>query len=107
MRIERHSAVVQRDLPQLYRWIAKDDPAAAERFLQAVKTEFERLSGFPESGVHVNATFSSLKGTRMLPVSGFRNVLILYRVDEEAVRILYVTHGARDIPNLHGRERRS
>jgi plasmid stabilization system protein ParE len=42
----------------------------------------------------------------MLPVIGFNNYLIFYRVEADAVRILYVVHGARFLSRLFGRERR-
>lgn len=44
---------------------------------------------------------------RMLPVNGFTNYLIFYRIDAEAVRILYVVHGARHLPRLFRGEIRS
>jgi plasmid stabilization system protein ParE len=39
-RIDRHSAVVEQDLPEIYSFIAQRDPAAAERVLDAVKKLF-------------------------------------------------------------------
>jgi hypothetical protein len=42
-RIDRHSAVVEQDLPDIYTFIAAHDPAAAERVLDGVEETF-RLS---------------------------------------------------------------
>jgi len=36
-RIDRHSAVIEQDLPDIYAFIAERDPAAAERMLDAVR----------------------------------------------------------------------
>lgn len=47
-----------------------------------------------------------MKALRMLPVSGFNNYLIFYRIEGDAVRVLYVVHGARHLPRLFQRERR-
>lgn len=47
-----------------------------------------------------------MKAVRMLPVSGFNNYLIFYLIEDDAVRVLYVVHGARHLPRLFHRERR-
>jgi plasmid stabilization system protein ParE len=47
-----------------------------------------------------------MKAVRMLPVNGFSNYVIFYRIDADTIRILYVVHGARHLPRLFGRERR-
>lgn len=44
MRIERHAAVVDDDLPGIYARIAGDNPVAAERVLDAVEAAFARLA---------------------------------------------------------------
>lgn len=51
MRLERHSAVVAEDLPHIYAFIARDDPGAAERMLDAVEETFEQLTRQPKCGV--------------------------------------------------------
>ena len=43
-RIDRHSAVVEQDLPDIYSFIAERDPAAAERVLDAVEETFRQLA---------------------------------------------------------------
>jgi len=43
---------------------------------------------------------------RMLPVIGFTNYLIFYRIEAEAVRILYVVYGARHLPRFFRQEPR-
>jgi hypothetical protein len=47
-----------------------------------------------------------LRDVRMLPVHHFPNYLVLYRMELDAVRILYVVHGARHLPRLFRRELR-
>lgn len=42
----------------------------------------------------------------MLPVTRFHDYLIFYRFESDVVRILYVTHGARDLLRLFRRESR-
>ncbi len=50
-RIDRHFAVVEQDLPDIYTFIAEHDPAAAERVLDAVEETFRQLARHPDSGV--------------------------------------------------------
>ncbi len=72
-----------------------------------MQATFDQLSRQPESGVVYPARSPKLTGLRMLPVHDFANYLIFYRIELEAVRILYVVHGARHLPRLFRRETRS
>ena len=106
MRVERHPAVIERDLPEIYAHIARDNPDAAERVLDAVGTTFAQITAQPECGVLYPTRNARMKAVRMLPVSGFTDYLIFYRVEDDAVRVLHVVHGARHMPRLFRRERR-
>ena len=106
MRLERHPAVIGDDLPGIYAHIARDNPAAAERVLDAVAATFAQIAAQPESGVPYPTRNTQMKAIRMLPVSGFNNYLVFYRIDGDAVRVLYVVHGARHLPRLFQQERR-
>lgn len=106
-RIERHSAVIEEDLPAIYEHIAQDDPLAAERVLKAVGATFELISDQPECGVVYRTRNRKLQSIRMLPVTGFLNYLVFYRAEGEIVRILYVVHGARHLLRLFRREVRT
>ncbi len=106
MRLERHPAVITEDLPDIYASIARENPAAAERVLDGIKLTFAQLTQLPECGVTYRSRNRSLPDVRMLPVIGFANYLVFYRVEVEAVRILYVVHGARHLPRFFQREPR-
>lgn len=106
MKIERHAAVIEDDLPGIYAHIARDNPAAAKRVLDAVAESFVRIASCPESGVLCPTRNPQIKTVRMLPVIGFSNYLVFYRIETDTVRVLYVVHGARHLPRLFGRERR-
>ena len=106
MRIEPHAAVLADDLPAIYAFIARDNPEAAERVLEAVQGTFDQLAQQPECGVHYPTRNPKLAGVRMLPVNDFANYLIFYRLEAGAVRVLYVVHGARHLPRLFRREAR-
>ena len=106
MRIERHPAVIEDDLPGIYAHIAHDNPGAAERVLDAVAETFAHIATQPESGIFYPGRNPQMKTVRMLPVSGFNNYLVFYRIETDVVRVLYVVHGARHLPRLFGREHR-
>ena len=105
-RIDRHSAVVHQDLPDIYAFIAERDSAAAERVLDAVEETFRQLARNPDCGVLYPTRNRKLRELRMFPVSGFPNYLVFYRVETASIRILYVTHGARHLLRLFRRESR-
>ncbi len=106
VRFERHLAVVADDLPGIYAYIARDNPAAAERVLDAVAETFAQIAKLPESGIVYPSRNPRMKGVRMLPVNGFNKYLVFYRTEADVIRILYVVHGARHLPRLFGGELR-
>ena len=107
MRIERHPAVIKEDLPGIYAYIARDNPAAAERVLNAVEATLQQLARQPLSSMIFRTPNPRLAGLRMLPVAGFENYLVFYRAESDAVRLLYVVHGARQLPRLFRRKPRA
>lgn len=80
----------RQDLQRIVKRIARDDPAAAERFGLALIDQSESLANAPEMGVQMRER----PGTRFFPVGPY---LIIYRPDaaKETVRILRFWHGAR------------
>lgn len=106
MKIERHPAVIEDDLAGIYAQIARDNPAAAERVLNAIAETFAQIAAHPESGVAYPSRNPAMCAVRMIPVRGFNAYLAFYRIVGDAIRILYVVHGARHLPRLFGRERR-
>jgi len=104
--IERHPAVIAIDLPGIYAYIARENPAAADRVLNAVSDTFSQIASQPECGLQYPSRHPWMKEVRMLPVTGFNHYLVFYEIADESIRILYVVHGARHLPRLFRRERR-
>ena len=78
------------DLDQIAEYIALDNPLAASRYVQSVFDRVKRLEAHPHSG----------KRPPELTGSPYREVIvppcrILYRVESEAVYILYVMRAER------------
>ena len=107
MNLEPHAAVLAEDLPAIYAFIARDNPVAAERVLEAVALTFDIISREPNCGVIYTRRSPQLSGVRMLPVSSFPNYLVFYRIEKDTVRVLYVVHGARHLPRLFRDQPRS
>jgi hypothetical protein len=42
----------------------------------------------------------ALKGTRMLPITGFEHCLIFYSATGQSLKVIRVLHAARDFPTI-------
>jgi toxin ParE1/3/4 len=104
--IERHPDVTACDLPEIYAFIARNDPVAADRVLDAVEDTFRQIAQYPECGAIYPSRSAKLKGLRILPVSRYHNYLVFYRIDGDTVRVLHVVHGGRHLVRLFKRESR-
>lgn len=87
----RFAAAAARDLENIFDYIAFESPAGAERVGRAIVAAGEKLSTFPDMGRP-----GRLTGTREFSVPGLP-YLIVYEADADAVTILAVFHGARDL----------
>jgi len=78
---------------EIAEYIARDDPGAAENWVDTVFNKVEELQGFPESG-------------RIVPEIGDRNIReliygyyrIIYRAEERRLSVLTVRHGKQVLP---------
>lgn len=79
------------DLEQIRKYIARDSPLSATRFIAGIKKEVGSLRTFPHMGEMLDR--GDGEEIREIYVKSYR---VLFRVRERAVRILAVIHGARD-----------
>jgi toxin ParE1/3/4 len=87
-----------RDIDVCFAWIAKDNPAAAVRFLDAIELTCDTLSRMPGIGSPRYAEIPLVRGVRMLAIKDFENYFLFYLEHEDTVDVIRVLHGARDIP---------
>jgi len=87
-RIARRAAT---DLNAIWRFIARDSPAAADQFLDRLYHAFVGLAHAPRIGAQ---RFHLAPELRMFPV---REYLIFYRPIDDGVEIVRVLHGKRNI----------
>ena len=85
------------DLNEQAKYIQRDSPQAAIRFLAAAEATFERLAATPELGQRQEFGRAELAGLRVWQVQGFDNYLVFYRPIERGIEVLRVLHAARDI----------
>lgn len=72
----------------------------ARRFLQNLRQTCQTLQENPELGSLRSFDDERLEGLRIWPVKGFRRLLIFYIPSEDAVEIVRILHGARDLEQI-------
>jgi toxin ParE1/3/4 len=86
-----YASAARRDLDAIIDYISLEDRAAAERVFYAISDSVSRLGDYPNMG-HVGR----VPNTRELSVTGLPYIVV-YEVSAEAVTVLAVFHGARDL----------
>ena len=89
---------VDSDIDACFSWIAKDNPVAALRVLDAIELTCDVLSRMPGIGSPRYAEIPLVCGIRMLAIKDFEKYLLFYLESEDCVDVIRVLHGARDIP---------
>ena len=81
------------DLENVHRYIAIDNPAAADRTVVTIATAVhDQLSAFPESG-----RIGRVEGTRELVVAS-SPFIVPYRIKGDVIEVLGVHHASRRWP---------
>lgn len=88
-----HEASV--DLRDIYEYIAADDPAAARRVLEDIRTAMRRLADHPGLG-HLRDDLAD----EALRVWTVHMYLVIYRPDGRPLQVVRVLSGYRDIAVL-------
>jgi plasmid stabilization system protein ParE len=85
-----------------YSSIGRDD--VANRFLDRVRTSIEAIARMPLAGAPKHFDSVALAGMRSRSVDAFDVIRIYYLVSDEAVTILRILHGRRDIDGILGED---
>ena len=85
------NARAEEDLIAIWLHVARDNEAAADRLLDRIEARWQQLATYPHSGASRD---DIAPGIRHLIVGEY---LILYRAGEDAIEIVRVLHGRRDI----------
>jgi toxin ParE1/3/4 len=87
----------RRDLLAAVRWIARDNPTAAQALSRALAQIAARIAEYPQSGT-LRPDLAT-EPYRFATLTGFPYVIV-YNTDRKPPLILRVLHGARDLPEL-------
>ena len=93
MRIEL-SRFVESDLEDIGDWIAEDNPRRAVTFVQELRNAFRKIG----DGPLLYQLRPDIGDDARLAVVG--RYVILFRIDDQVVRIERVVYGGRDLPPL-------
>lgn len=92
------------DLDEQVDYLLGRNPAAAQRFADAVEALIQLLAAFPEMGTLGSFANPLAAGVRWSAVRGFKQHLVFYRPTENGIEVVRVLHAARDIEALFGSE---
>ena len=81
-----------------YAEVGRDD--VAERFLANTQLSFERILSVPHSGAPKQFENAALEGLRSQPIMGFEITRIYYLVRDDAILVIRVLHGRRDVEGI-------
>ncbi len=93
----RISAAAATDLDDIWLHIATDSPVNADRFLDRLVTTITGTLAVAPLAGRARDEFEA--GLRSFP---FEHYLVFYRVPEDAVEIVRIIHGARDLGAIFG-----
>jgi toxin ParE1/3/4 len=92
------------DLDEIAEHIQKDNPQAALRFLENAEVAFESLAEMPGLGARYQVRNPQLPDLRCFSVKGFRKYLVFYQPLGDAIEIVRVLHGSRNLAAILRRE---
>jgi toxin ParE1/3/4 len=90
----RRTAQAEQDLIEIWTYIARDNPAAADRLLDILDEKSQALAHNPQIGM---AREDIAAGVRHFPVGKY---LILYRDLGDGVEVVRYVHGMRRLRDL-------
>lgn len=95
------SAAAERDLDEIWRYIAQDSPEMADRFIdRLLATCHDTLAPSPRIGKSREELAPGLRSFPVLPY------LLFYRPIEDGIEIARILHGRRDVTALLSSEAR-
>jgi toxin ParE1/3/4 len=94
MAIVLRSALAEQDYRLIWRYIAHDNPDAADRLLRRIDAKLELYATNPRMGTMRE---NLAPGLRSFPVG---NYLAFYRIVAGGIELIRVLHGARDLNTL-------
>jgi toxin ParE1/3/4 len=88
------SSQAAQDLEDIWSYVAKNNPRAADNLFDKLRERFAKLAKFPQMGQGREDLALSL---RSFPIG---NYLIFYRTLDEGIEIARIIHGSQDIEQI-------
>jgi toxin ParE1/3/4 len=96
----RRTKQVRDDLIAIYRHLHGHSPQAVERVLDSIERSIRSLQTAPGLGRRWDSPHLRLEGMRVLVVARYPNYLLFFRATDQAIEILRVIHGARELERI-------
>jgi toxin ParE1/3/4 len=94
------AACIESELEEIWDFIAKDNPEAAEKVVAAIEETFQILAENPGLGRPKKLKDSRLRNLRFRSVPRFENYLVFYQEIATGIEVFHVYHTARNIKAL-------
>jgi toxin ParE1/3/4 len=88
------------DLIDIYGYIHRRSPAAAERLFDAIEKSVKQLAAMPGAGRLWFSSDKRLEGMRVTVITPYRNYLVFFRDAGDAIEVFRVIHGARELEQI-------
>ena len=83
-----------------YYLLSADAPEIAIRFREAVRRTIQSLSQNPHVGLRYSSNNPRIQNLRSWPVAGFEAIRIYYALEQDAMHIIRILHGKRDVRRI-------
>lgn len=88
------------DIDEIITYLLETNPQAATKFLAELRQTFTLLSDNPLIGVKRQYRLPALEGIRLFPLKKYSSYLIFYLNADDALEIVRVLNGQRDLETL-------
>ncbi len=86
------------DLDEIWNFIFRDDPRAADAVEREIRSSFAMLAKVPLSG-RARRELTRLP-VRFWTVARYPNYIVVYKPDSEPIEIIRVVHGMQDLKRI-------
>jgi len=83
-----------------YYLLIADTPEIAVRFRESLRRTIQSLTQNPYVGPRYSSVNPRLQNLRSWPVAGFEAIRIYYVLEEDAMHIIRILHGKRDVKRI-------
>ncbi len=91
---------VEEEIFEIWDFIAKDNPEAADRVLATIEKTFQLMADNPGLGRPRKIKSPRLRNLRFRPVLEFEKYLVFYQEIPSGIEVFHVYHAARNIDAL-------